>query len=91
MNFREASSVRRMLSDMSSLVSDMSIKHILSNAQHAIMGEVDKNSPPLSEEEKNLIKDKKIIPAIKSYRERTGMDLMSSKAVVDHYRDYVQA
>lgn len=44
------------------------------------------HSIPLSSEEKNLIHNGQIIDAIKTFRMRTGLDLKSSKDIVDAYR-----
>ena len=40
----------------------------------------------LNEHEKNLVREDKIIAAIVSLRQRTGLNLKESKSIVDNYR-----
>jgi ribosomal protein L7/L12 len=45
---------------------------------------------PLTDEEKDLVKQGRWIFAIKSYRERHGSSLLEAKIAVDDYRDSIK-
>lgn len=47
----------------------------------------ERNLPPLSAVEEELVRDLQHIVAIKNYRKRTGCGLLESKMAVDMYRD----
>jgi ribosomal protein L7/L12 len=68
------------------------IKFIVKHLQQELMTRAESErklqemAASLSSEEKSLIHDGRPIEAIKTFRARTGMDLKSSKNIVDAYR-----